>query len=57
MDERKGATVRTLVKEGVGQLHFFEQLLRRIFIDVVLVAWKRDKLVISSSSPVMGDLK
>ena len=33
----------TLVEERIGQLHLFEQLLCRIFIDVVLMAWQKKK--------------
>jgi hypothetical protein len=30
----------TLIEERVGQLHFLKELLRRVFIDVELVAWQ-----------------
>ena len=31
----------TLVEERIGQLHFFEELLSRVFVDIQLVTWNK----------------
>lgn len=41
--KRTGGQVGTLIEERVGQLHFFEQLLGRVFTDVQLVTWHKNK--------------